>query len=152
MAYNTAQARQDMLDDIARAADELAAALAALGDAFEQLDDFNAEKLEQEMFRPVQAAYGRAKRTHKEFAGRHGLPDRAFAPAGSGHPTTGVKGFVDNAVRAVEQADGTIATLQDSMRPVDVGDAELRAGLSEVRRLVGDVPGRARRFVSGLGR
>jgi hypothetical protein len=38
------------------------------------------------------------------------------------------------------------------MLPVEVGDAELRAGLSEVRRLVGDVPARARGFVRVLGR
>jgi hypothetical protein len=152
MAYDTAEARQEMLDDIGRAADALGVALTALGDAFDQLDDYNAEKLEQDLFRPVQTAYGRAKRTHAEFAERHGLPARAFPTAPSGHPTTGVKGFVDNAVRAVQEADGAISTLQDSMRPVDVGDAELRAGLSEVRRLVGDVPGRARQFVRGLGR
>jgi hypothetical protein len=38
------------------------------------------------------------------------------------------------------------------MRPVEVGDAQLRAGLSEVRRLIGDVPGRAGQFVRVLGR
>ena len=53
---------------------------------------------------------------------------------------------------AVHEADTTLATLQDSMRPVEVGDAELRAGLSEVRRLIGDVPGRASQFVRILGR
>jgi hypothetical protein len=38
------------------------------------------------------------------------------------------------------------------MLPVEVGDADLRAGLSEVRRLIGDVPGRATQFVRILGR
>ena len=38
------------------------------------------------------------------------------------------------------------------MRPVEVGDAELRAGLSEVRRLIADVPAHARAFVRVLGR
>ena len=152
MAYNTAEARQELLDDVAEAIDDLSVALAALGEAFEQLDDYNAERLEEELFRPVQRAYGRAKRTHAEFAGRYGLPTRSFESASLTLPSNGVKGFVAGAVDAVQEADTTLATLQDSMRPVEVGDAELRAGLSEVRRLIGDVPGRASQFVRVLGR
>jgi hypothetical protein len=38
------------------------------------------------------------------------------------------------------------------MAPVEVGDAELRAGLAEVRELLGEVPPRAREFVRTLGR
>jgi hypothetical protein len=38
------------------------------------------------------------------------------------------------------------------MMPVEVGDPELRAGLAEVRELLGAVPGRAREFVRTLGR
>jgi hypothetical protein len=152
MAYDSAQARQEMLDDVARAADDIGVALAAIGAAFEQLDDYNAEKLEQELFRPIQLAYGRARRTHSEFADRHGLPSRTFDSASAGLPSQGVKGFLDAAVKATGQADRTLAQLQDSMRPVEVGDAELRAGLSEVRRLIGDVPRRATELVRGLGR
>ena len=81
-------------------------------------------------------AYGRAQRTHSEFAERHGLPTRTFDSASAGLPSQGVKGFIDAAVNATVRADRTLAQLQDSMRPVEVGDAELRAGLSEVRRLV----------------
>ncbi|MEA2356920.1 MAG: hypothetical protein QOI62_180 [Solirubrobacteraceae bacterium] len=152
MAYSASEARRQLLDDVAQAIDAIGLALAALGDAFEQLDEYNAEKLEEELFRPVQLAYGRAKRTHAEFAERHGLPTRTFESASPGLPSAGVKGFVERAVEAVGEADRRIATLQDSMMPVEVGDAELRAGLSEVRRVIGDVPGRARRFVSVLGR
>jgi hypothetical protein len=152
MAYNTAEARQELLDDVAEATDDIGVALAAVGAAFEQLDDYNADKLEQELFRPIQLAYGRAQRTHNEFAERHGLPTRTFDAASAGLPSQGVKGFLDATVSAVGEADRTIAQLQDSMRPVEVGDAELRAGLSEVRRLVGDVPRRATELVRGLGR
>lgn len=152
MAYNTAQARQELLDDLAAATDDIGVALAALGEAFEQLDEYNADKLEQELFRPTQRAYGRAKRTHSEFADRHGLPSRTFDSAPAGLPSQGVKGFLDGAVTAVGEADRKLAQLQDSMRPVEVGDAELRAGLSEVRRLIGAMPGRARELVRGLGR
>ena len=152
MAYDTAQARQELLDDVAAATDDIGLALAAVGAAFEQLDDYNADKLEQDLFRPIQMAYGRAQRTHNEFAERHGLPTRAFDAASAGLPSQGVKGFLDATVRATGEADRTLAQLQDSMRPVEVGDAELRAGLSEVRRLIGDVPRRASELVRGLGR
>src|ERR1700730_15151026 len=76
MAYTTADARQQLLDTLAEAIDQIAVALASLGEAYEQLDEQKAETLEQELFRPVQTAYGRAKRTHAEFARRHGLPAR----------------------------------------------------------------------------
>ncbi|TMK24264.1 MAG: hypothetical protein E6G62_08820, partial [Actinobacteria bacterium] len=73
MPYTTADARQQLLDAVAEATEALAAALAALGEAYEQLDERNADVLEQELFRPVQLAYGRARRTHAAFAERHGL-------------------------------------------------------------------------------
>ena len=153
MAYVTAEARQQLLDNIAEAVEEIAVALAALGDAYEQLDEYNADKLEEDLFRPVQVAFGRAKRTHTEFAARHGLSSRAFAPAAApGAASRGVKGFLGTAVESVAVADSVLARLQDSMMPVEVGDAELRAGLAEVRRLLGDLSTRARRFVGLLGR
>jgi hypothetical protein len=152
MAYTTADARQQLLDTIAAAIEELGVALAALGEAYEQLDERSAEKLEEELFRPVQMAYGRAQRTHGEFANRHGLPGRAFAPASQGAPSIGVRGFLDSTVASVASADGALATLQDSMLPVEVGDAELRAGLRQVRELIGGLSGRARAFVRTLGR
>ena len=86
MAYVTAEARQDLLDALATATDDIGVALGALGDAYELLDDVSAEQLEDVLFGPVQAAYGRAKRTHAEFADRHGLPRRTFASPASGAP------------------------------------------------------------------
>jgi hypothetical protein len=152
VSYIAGEARQDLLDTLGEAIDEIAAALAALGEAYEQLGTVPADRLEEELFQPVQAAYGRAKRTHTGFAQRHGLPERTFAPAPQGLPSTGIRGFIDNAVDSVASADSVLAELQDSMMPVEVGDAELRAGLSEVRELLGDVRGRAREFVRTLGR
>jgi hypothetical protein len=152
VAYDSGQARRELLDEVASATDDLGMALAALGAAFEVLDDYNAERLEEELFRPIQAAYGRAQRTHSEFAERQGLPTRRFESASAGLPSQGVKGFLDAAVNATVRADRTLAQLQDSMRPVEVGDAELRAGLSEVRRLVAPVPHAASELVRGLGR
>ena len=152
MAYTTADARQQLLDGLAEAIDEIAFALASLGEAYEQLDEQKADELEQELFRPVQMAYGRAKRTHAEFARRHGLPARSFEPAAPGPPSQGIKGFLSSAVEAVGKADRALATLQDSMLPIEVGDAELRAGLADVRRLLAGLPEQARQLLRTLGR
>jgi hypothetical protein len=152
VAYDAGQARRELLDDLAVATDALGRALAALGEAYEQLDERTGDTLEEQLFGPVQRAYGRAQRTHAAFAERHGLPGRTFAPGSGGPPSRGVRGFVEDASAAATEADARIAELQDSMRPVEVGDAELRAGLSEVRRLIADVPAHARSFVRVLGR
>ncbi len=152
MTYVSAEARQELLDVIGDATEDIGAALAALGAAFEQLDERGADRLEGELFRPVQSAYGRASRTYAGFAERHGLATRSFDAATAGVPSTGVKGFLEAAVDAVARADADLAELQDSMRPVDVGDAELRAGLAEVRALLGALRGRTREFVRTLGR
>jgi hypothetical protein len=152
MAYTNAQARQQLLESVAQAIEEIGLALASLGEAYEQLDEQNADRLEEELFRPVQMAYGRAKRTYTEFADRHDLPSQTFQAASPGAPSKGVKGFLDSAMDAVGEADNALATLQDSMLPVEVGDTELRGGLEEVRKLLGALPGRARQLVRTLGR
>jgi hypothetical protein len=150
--YTTADARQKLLDTIAEAIEQLASAIAALSEAYEQLDDANADRVEQELFRPAQAAYGRAKRTHAQFAERHGLPGRTFDAAVTGAPGKGAKGFLDSAVSSISEADRTLATLQDSMLPVEVGDAELRSGLEQVRGLLGGLSGREHELLRTLGR
>jgi hypothetical protein len=152
VTYVSAEARQELLDTIGDAVEELGVALAALGAAYEQLDERSADRLEETLFAPVQRAYGRASRTYSGFADRHGLTTRQFADASAGVPSTGVKGFVEEAVEAVSRADADLAELQDSMRPVEVGDPELRAGLGEVRGLVGAVRASAREFVRTFGR
>jgi hypothetical protein len=152
MPYTTAQGRQQLLDTVAEATEALAAALAALGEAYEQLDERSADALEQELFRPVQLAYGRAKRAHGAFAERHSLPARAFQPAPSPAPSRGARGLIDDGIDATRRADQTLATLQDSMLPVEVGDPELRAGLEEVRTLLDGLAARAHEFVRTLGR
>jgi hypothetical protein len=152
MTYSSTEARQRLLQWVAGAAEELGVALAYLGEAYEQLDENTAERLEQELFRPVQMAYGRAQRTCSEFASRHGLAGHRFQPASETAPSKGVKGSLDSAVDAVARADAALATLQDSMLPVEVGDTGLRAGLQETRRLLGDVREHARGLMRTLGR
>jgi hypothetical protein len=152
MAYVTREAREELLETIAAATDEIGVALAALGAAYEQVDERTGDRLEEQLFRPVQLAYGRAKRTHSGFAERHGLATRAFEPASAGLPSQGVAGFLERAVDAVATADEMLIELQDSMRPVEVGDAELRAGLADVRALIEELPERARMFMRSFGR
>ena len=69
--------RQQLLDTLGAGIEEIAFALVSLAD--EQLDKQRADKLQQELLRPVQMAYGRTKRTHAEFARRHGLPEQPAA-------------------------------------------------------------------------
>ena len=152
MAYTSESARTQLLDQLAEAADQLAIALASLGEAYEEVDEQTGEQLEAQLFRPVQGAYGRARRTHTEFAQRHRLPVRAFAPASvvahSGDPRV----HVERAITAVEQADQIVAEMQDSMLPVEVGDRELRDGLTETRETIAGVPGSGRQLLRTLGR
>jgi hypothetical protein len=152
VTYTTADGRQQVLDALARAIEEIGVAIAALGEAYELLDEQTADRLEQELFKPVRSAYGRAQRTYAGFAERHELPSRTFAAASQGAPSTGVKGFIDSALDAAGRADGELAALQDSMLPIEVGDAELRAGLQEVRELIGQLRRQARELVRTLGR
>ena len=97
-------------------------------------------------------AYARARRAHAAFAERHGLPGATFEAAVAGAPSRGVKGFLDGAVHAIADADRMLATLQDSMLPVEVGDVELRADLEQVRMLLQGLGTRARELVRTLGR
>jgi hypothetical protein len=152
MPYASDVARQELLDAIATATDEIGRALAALGAAYEQLDTNTADRLEEQLFRPAQLAYGRARRVHSGFAERVGLPGRTFEPASAGLPSQGVRGFLERASEAVDDADETLAHLQDSMMPVEVGDAELRAGLAAVRELIAQLQSRAPDLMRTLGR
>jgi hypothetical protein len=152
MAYTSTEARQELLEAFAEAIEGIGRALAALGAAYEQLDERNADRLEEELFGPVQRAYGRAKSAYTRFADRHRMPSGSFAAPSPGIPSTGAKGFIDNAVAAVAEADGALSALQDSSLPTEVGDVELRAALTEVRELLGDVRQRARELERTLGR
>lgn len=152
MAFSTLEARQELLDAIAEAIDELGFALASLGEAFEQLDDHTADSLEEELFRPAQLALGRAKRTHADFAARHGLTAVDFAPQSAGLPSRRAKGFIEDAVEGLSKADRALAGLQDSEMLIEVGDVELRSGVSGARELIADLPHRARELLRRLGR
>lgn len=151
MAYVTAEARQELLDTVARATDEIGGALAALTEAYEQVDDRTGDRLEEELFKPVQRAYAGARKTHEGFATRVDLPTRTFSPPAS-HAPRAPRKAVEDAVEAVQEADEILIELQDSMAPVEVGDPELRAGLQDVRRLLVEADERSVGFLRVLGR
>jgi hypothetical protein len=152
MAYTSEEGRQELLGGFAEAIEDLGHALAALGAAYEQLDERNADRLEDELFGPVQRAYGRAKTAYTQFAGRHGMPSRSFATPAPGIPSTGAKGFIDSAVADVAAADAVLSELQDSSLPTEVGDVELRAALTDVRSGLAGMRQRARELERTLGR
>ncbi|MFL5817110.1 MAG: hypothetical protein ACJ76L_05860 [Conexibacter sp.] len=153
MTYSSDEGRRELLGATAEAADTIGVALAALGAAYELVDEDTADRLESELFAPVQAAYGRAKRANGEFAARHGLAASGFATTpDAGAPSAGASGYVEQALEAVEHADDILSELQDSMLPVEVGDPELRAALAEVRTRLGEVPARTAELLRTLGR
>ena len=100
--------------------------------------------MEEELFRGVQTAFGRAQRTHAAFAARYSLQGRTFEQPSAGLPSQGARAFLERAGEAITEADTLLAELQDSLLPVEVGDPELRSGLAEIRTLVGELQGRAR--------
>jgi hypothetical protein len=153
VTYTTDDGRRELLAATAEAADTIGVSIAALGAAYELVDEDAGDRLERELFAPAQAAYGRAKRGHVEFAARHGLPANAFAPAPTaGAPSAGAHGYVEQAVEAAQHADDILSELQDSMLPVEVGDPELRAALADVRTRLGELSARADEWLRTLGR
>jgi hypothetical protein len=151
MTYAATQARQELLDELALSVEELAKAIAAVGEAYDAVDEQTADRIEDDLFRPLQGAYAAATRTHAGFAERHGLPGRRFDPAPQPAPH-GVRELVEDAADAAAHAEQVLADLQDSMAPVEVGDPELRAGLADVRRRLGELPARVDGLLRGLGR
>jgi hypothetical protein len=153
MTYTNDEGRRELLAATAEAAEAIGVALAALGAAYELVDDRMADRLEEELFGPVQAAFGRAKRSHAEFAARHGLAAHAFGSGASpGAESLGASGFVERAVDEAQHADDILSELQDSLLPVEVGDPELRAALADVRSRLAELPPRAAALLRTLGR
>jgi len=141
-----------LLDGLGDAIAELEYATASLGEAYEQLDTVSADRMEEQLFRPLQLASGRAKRTAAGFAERSGLLAPSPAADPPSHPSVGARAFIDAAVEAAGRADLALIELQDSPWLVEVGDTELRAGVADVRLHLSGVAGAAREFARVLGR
>jgi hypothetical protein len=151
VSYSTESGRQQILDEAAAAVEELGTALAVLADAYDHLDEHAADRVEESVFRPLQAAYGQLRRTHAEFAARYNLPARTFRPGNAGLPAD-VRVLLERIADATQAAEDGLAALQDSLLPVEVGDAELRAGLSRTRTLIASVPATCDDIVRTIGR
>ncbi len=151
MSYTNDSGRRQIIDDSVAGANYMGDALAALGEAYELLDERAADQMEESVFKPTQAAYGQLKRTLTEFALRYGLPQPTFpvsmVPAPTDPHTT-----LDRVADLIQSTDDVLADLQDTLLPVEVGDAELRAGLSRTRTLIGRVPASAEALIRILGR
>jgi hypothetical protein len=152
LAYSAAEGRQELLDAVAEATDAIAVALAALGAAYERVDEDTGDRLEAALFRPVQVAYGRAQRTHSGFAARASLPGRSFSPAPSPGPAVPAATLVEDSTESLLHADDILSELQDSMLPVEVGDPEFRSGLASVRETLAPLQHAATAFLRTLGR
>jgi len=152
MSYTSEEGHRELLEATAEAADAIGTALAALGEAYELVDDDTAERLETQLFAPVQAAYGRMKRGHAEFAARCGVDAQAFATVEPGAVSPVASGYLEQAIEAAEHADDILSELQDSLLPVEVGDPELRAAIADVRTRLAELPPRAHALLRTLGR
>lgn len=152
MSYTNIEARQQMLDRLGLATEHLSRAVASLSAAYEQLDEQQGDVLEARLFRPVQHAFGRAQRTHAGFADRHDMERREFTVPIPEAPSTGVQGYIEHAMDAVDATERELVALQDSLMPIEFGDPELRAGVTEIRQLIAPLPSRTRELLRVLGR
>jgi hypothetical protein len=151
MGYTTDEGRTQILDDMAAAIQQLSIAVAALGEAYEHLDEDAGDRMEARIFRPLQGAYGQLKRTHTEFSQRSGLPAGDFPAAPLVAPAD-PRDSIERAADAIQSADDMLAELQDSLLPVEVGDQQLRGGLSGTRTAIAVLPERCDAFIRTLGR
>jgi hypothetical protein len=152
MSYTMAEGRQKLLDDLVAAAEEIALALSYVGHAYDLLDEPTGDKLEAELFGPLQLAYAGAQKTHSGFAQRFAMKEHKFTAGEAGLPSDGAYVLVANAADAAAQADDLLAEIQDSMLPVEVGDQQLRAELAAIRSRLAPLPSRAETFLRTLGR
>jgi len=152
VAYTSDSARRQLLEQLGQAVGLLSLAVEALGEAYEAADEQMAAVLEEQLFRPAQRAYGRARQTRSRFSERHHLEAEPVTEGPAGAPSADPRIHLERAIDAIARADEVIAEMQDSMLPVEVGDRELRDGLTEVRELVADVPREGRQLLRLVGR
>lgn len=152
MPITRQEASEQIVFELGNAVERATLASACLSSAYELLGTAPADRLEDELFRPVQKALGRAKRARARFAESSGVPAAELEQESAGLPSQGVKALVEKAIVAAAEADHAIAELQDSMMPIEFGDAELRADLAAIRELLDGLPSLSREFLRTLGR
>ena len=151
MSYTTGSGRQQILEDAAAAAYPLNSALAAIAEIFDHLDEPTADRMEAIVFKPLQGGYGLLRRTLTEFATRSGLEPPQFYEPPVALPSS-AHAVLEHISEWAGEADQIIAELQDTLLPVEVGDPELRAGLSGTRTQIAKVPSAVVELLRTLGR
>src|SRR5215469_14164003 len=101
MSYTNQEGRERIVRDLASASEQIELALSYLTDAYELVDEGLADRIEEELFSPVQASFGRARRTLGEFTRRYQLRDSATPPAASGARPHGARELVQSAADAI---------------------------------------------------
>jgi hypothetical protein len=152
MAFTTREAQERIVDELGWAVGQIALASEVFSDAYERLDATTADRLEDELYRPLQRGFGRAKRTLVQFAGRVGLEPQEGEPGDANVARLTLKETIERAVALAADGAQRIAELQDSDMAIAAGDSELRSGLAETRRLLGELSTRAPAFLRTLGR
>jgi hypothetical protein len=153
MTYTSHEGRERILRESGEAAAALLGSIEALGAAYEALDDNAAQDLESRLYDPVGRAAKTLLATAAAFAQRCDEPfERPVAKHFAGGREDGPRQYVDAAVALVGEADALLAELQDSLLPIEVGDAPLREGLAATRRTVASLPQAARELERTLGR
>ena len=94
MAITSSEARQQILDELADAIEQIGFAAGRLGEAYEVLSVGAADRMEAELYMPVQKAFGRGKRAYSQYAERHGLSPRTLSPPPLGVPHDGARGWI----------------------------------------------------------
>jgi hypothetical protein len=87
-----------------------------------------------------------------QFAERHGLAARVFEPQPAGIPRQASRASSTMRLPRSARPVAPWRTLQASPMLLEVGDVELRKGLTEVRELIDEITPRAREPVRRLGR
>ena len=123
MSYTTADGRRQVLDALAAAADQLGNAVAYLGGPTN-----SSTTMPPSAWRSSCSA-----RCSSRTAGRGACtassrsattsPARSFEAQQPHMRANDARGLIDSAVEAVARADGGLGGLQDSMLPIEVGDA-----------------------------
>jgi len=153
MTYSSHEGYERIFSDSAEAASSLLGAIEPLGTAYEALDEHAADELESQLYGPIGLAAKTLLASVTAFAGRCGEAfERPVAKHFAGGREDGARQHVDAALAFVGEADEILAELQDSLIPVEVGDAPLREGLAATRRTLAPLPQAARELERTLGR
>ena len=153
MTYTSDEGRRELLGATAEAADTIGVALAALGAAYELVDDDTARSAGVGAVRAGAGGVRAGEAGHARVRGAARAAASAFAVADAGR-AFGAARAATSSRRSRRSSTPTTSSPSCRTRccPVEVGDPELRAALADVRTRLGEVPVRAAELLRTLGR